>query len=256
MDYQTFKEAVAEKLVNEPEQLKFKSGWLTDDPNKEHWKRLAVEGDHPEAIYTTDSYLLLNLLIGTGHGQEHYSEWAINGNFAVKRALITHGYCLDLLVIDYDLNVGIRVVQKEPDRIGQLLTVHSWQDICRVLSTKKNLPYTMVKTFLEYMPHGPIDSWCALWAEALQLKLEAWQQEQTNAFECTMTREQLHSIGNAMWTQNLRADRIANVFYAEQMLQKKELVLPLFEQLLTKGNLSAAYMITNQVKQKQLDGKE
>lgn len=40
------------------------------------------------------------------------------------------------------------------------------------------------------------------------------------------------------------------------MLQKKELVLPLFEQLLTKGNLSAAYMITNQVKQKQLDGKE
>ena len=48
----------------------------------------------------------------------------------------------------------------------------------------------LVKTFLEYMPHGPIDSWCALWAEALQLKLEAWQQEQTNAFECTMTREQ------------------------------------------------------------------
>lgn len=29
-----------------------------------------------------------------------------------------------------------------------------------------------------------------------------------------------------------------------------------FEQLLTKGNLSAAYMITNKVKQKQLDGKE
>ena len=114
----------------------------------------------------------------------------------------------------------------------------------------------LVKTFLEYMPHGPIDSWCALWAEALQLKLEAWQREQTNAFECTMTREQLYTIGNALWTQELRADRIANVLYAEQMLQKKELVLPLFEQLLTKGNLSAAYMITNKVKQKQLDGKE
>ena len=69
--------------------------------------------------------------------------------------------------------------------------------------------------------------------------------------ECTMTREQLYSIGNAMWTQNLRADRIANVLYAEQMLQNKELVLPLFDTLLTKGNLSTAYMITNQVKQKQ-----
>jgi hypothetical protein len=256
MDYQTFKAVVAGNLINEPEQLKFKSGWLTDDPNKEHWKRLAIEGTYPEAIYATNSHLLLSLLIGEGHGKEHYREWATNGNFAVKSALIRHGYCLDLLVSDYDVNIGMCVVQKEPDRIGQLLAVHSWQDICRALSIKKDLPYMLVKTFLEYMPHGPIDSWCALWAEALQLKLEAWQQEQTNAFECTMTREQLYSIGNAMWTQNLRADRIANVLYAEQMLQKKELVLPLFEQLLTKGNLSAAYMITNKVKQKQLDGKE
>ena len=256
MDYQTFKAVVAGNLINEPEQLRFKSGWLTDNPNKEHWKRLAIEGAYPEAIYATNSYLLLSLLIGEGHGKEHYREWATNGNFAVKSALIRHGYCVYLLVSDYDVNVGVCVVQKEPERIGQLLAIHSWKDICRALSIKKTLPYTMVKTFLEYMPHGPIDSWCALWAEALQLKLEAWQQEQTNAFECTMTREQLYSIGNSMWTQNLRADRIANILYAEQVLQRKELVLPLFDTLLTKDNLSTAYMITNQVKQKQLDGKE
>lgn len=187
MDYQTFKAVVAGNLINEPEQLKFKSGWLTDDPNKEHWKRLAIEGTYPEAIYATNSHLLLSLLIGEGHGKEHYREWATNGNFAVKSALIRHGYCLDLLVSDYDVNIGMCVVQKEPERIGQLLAVHSWQDICRALSIKKDLPYMLVKTFLEYMPHGPIDSWCALWAEALQLKLEAWQREQTNAFECTMT---------------------------------------------------------------------
>ena len=251
MDYQTFKAVVAGNLINEPEQLKFKSGWLTDDPNKEHWKRLAIEGAYPEAIYATNSYLLLSLLIGEGHGKEHYREWATNGNFAVKSALIRHGYCLDLLVSDYDVNVGICVVQKEPARIGQLLATHKWQDICRALSVKKDLPHMLVKTFLEHMPHGPIDSWCALWAEALQLKLEAWQREQTNAFECTMTREQLYTIGNALWTRNLRADRIANVLYAEQMLQNKELVLPLFDTLLTKGNLSTAYMITNKVKQKQ-----
>lgn len=249
MDYQTFKAVVAGNLINEPEQLKFKSGWLTDDPNKEHWKRLAIEGTYPEAIYATNSYLLLSLLIGAGHGKEHYFEWATNGNFAVKSALINHGYCLDRLVNDYDVNVGIRVVQKEPERIGQLLATHSWQDICRALSVKKTLPYIMVKTFLEYTPHEPIDSWCALWAEALQLKLEAWQHEQTNAFECTMTLAQLYTIGNALWTQELRADHIANVLYAEQMLQHKELVLPLFDTLLTKGNLSTAYMITNRVKQ-------
>ena len=218
MQYEEFKQAVAGNLINEPEQLKFKSGWLTDDPNKEHWKRLAVEGTYPEAIYATNSYLLLSLLIGEGHGQEHYREWATNGNFAVKSALIRHGYCLDLLISDYDVNIGMSVVQKEPERIGQLLAVHSWQDICRALSIKKDLPYIMVKTFLEYTPHGPIDQWCALWAEALQLKLDAWQHEQTNAFECTMTRAQLYTIGNAMWTQNLRADRIANVLYAEYML--------------------------------------
>lgn len=251
MQYEEFKETVAEKLINAPEQLRFKSGWLTDEPNKEHWKRLAIEGDYPEAIYATNNYLLLSLLIGAGHGKEHYSEWATNGSFAVKSALIKNGYCLEQLVTDYDVNVGMRVVQKEPERIGRLLTVHSWQDICRALSIKKKLSYTMVKTFLEHMPRGPIDSWCALWAEALQLKLDAWQHEQTNAFECTMTRAQLYTIGNAMWTQNLRADRIANVLYAEQVLQNKELVLPLFEQLLTKGNLSTAYMITNKIKQEQ-----
>ena len=76
MDYQTFKAVVAGNLINEPEQLKFKSGWLTDDPNKEHWKRLAIEGTYPEAIYATNSYLLLSLLIGAGHGQEHYREWS------------------------------------------------------------------------------------------------------------------------------------------------------------------------------------
>ena len=103
MDYQTFKAVVAGNLINEPEQLKFKSGWLADDPNKEHWKRLAIEGTYPEAIYATNSYLLLSLLIGEGHGTEHYREWATNGNFAVKSALIRHGYCLDLLVSDYDL---------------------------------------------------------------------------------------------------------------------------------------------------------
>lgn len=73
MDYQTFKAVVAGNLIDEPEQLRFKSGWLTDEPNKEYWKRLVIEGTYPEAIYATNSYLLLSLLIGKGHGQEYYT---------------------------------------------------------------------------------------------------------------------------------------------------------------------------------------
>ena len=34
MDYQTFKAVVAGNLINEPEQLRFKSGWLTETPTK------------------------------------------------------------------------------------------------------------------------------------------------------------------------------------------------------------------------------
>ena len=224
MDYQTFKET-----------------------SVEDWKRLALEGDNPEAIYATNNYTLLSLLIGEGHGQEHYVDWATNGGYAVKRALIRYGHCLDQLVRDPELTIGVHVVEQEPERIDQLLDVHSWYRVCRVISCKKNPPYTMVKSFLERMPDEPMKQWHTMYAEGLRLKLKDWEKYQTEPqvtlFESTMTQAQLYETGNVTWVRNLRADRIANVLNAEQVLQDKELVLPLFSELLAAKTFGVAHMI-------------
>lgn len=180
MDYQTFKETIVEELIHYPKKLIFKTRWLVDDPNKEHWKRLALEGDYPEAIYATNNHTLLSLLIGEGHGQKHYVDWATNGGYAVKRALIRYGYCLDQLVRDPELTIGVHVVEQEPERIDQLLDVHSWYRVCRVISCKKNPPYTMVKSFLERMPDEPMKQWHTMYAEGLRLKLKDWEKTKVN----------------------------------------------------------------------------
>ena len=247
MDYQTFKQTIAEKLNTEPEQLMFRTGWLSDDPNKEHWKRLAQEGDCPEAIYATSNHTLLSLLIGEGHGQEHYVDWAKNGGFAVKSALIRHGHCLDQLVNDVDLVIGMRVVEREPERIDQLLATHSWYRVCQAISSKKNPPYEMVKNFLERKPDNLVKQSVVMYVEALRLKLEECEtykaEPNVTLFERTMTHAQLYETGNVTWVRNLRVDRIANVLNAEQVLQSKELVLPLFSELLATKNFGVANMI-------------
>lgn len=58
-----------------------------------------------------------------------------------------------------------------------------------------------------------------------------------------MTRAQLYETGNVTWVRNLRADRIANVLNAEQVLQDKELVLLLFSELLATKTFGVANMI-------------
>ena len=246
MDYQTFKETIIEELIHYPKKLIFKTGWLADDPNKEHWKRLALEGDYPEAIYATSNHTLLSLLIGEGHGQEHYVDWARNGGFAVKSALIRHGHCLDQLVRDPEPIIGVRVVEQEPERIHQLLDVHSWYRVCRVIGCKKNPPYPMVKGFLERIPGEPMEQWYAMCVEGLRLKLKDWEkyqsEPQATLFEHTMTLAQLYETGNVTWVRNLRADRIANVLNAEQVLRGKEHVLPLFNELLATKHFDDAHM--------------
>lgn len=247
MDYQTFKETIVEKLNTKPEQLMCRTGWLADDPNKEHWKRLALEGEHPEAIYATKSHLLLSLLIGEGHGKEYYSDWAKNGGFAVKSALIRYGHCLDQLVKDFDPVIGMRVVEREPERIDQLLAVHSWYQVCQAISSKKNPPYEMVKNFLERVPDNLVKQRDAMCVEALRLKLEDCEkytaEPKVTLFERTMTHAQMYVTGNVAWVRNLRADRIANVLNAEQILQNKEEVLPLFSELLNTKHFDDAHII-------------
>lgn len=52
-----------------------------------------------------------------------------------------------------------------------------------------------------------------------------------------------YETGNVTWVRNLRVDRIANVLNAEQVLQDKELVLPLFSELLATKTFGVAHMI-------------
>ena len=105
----------------------------------------------------------------------------------------------------------------------------------------------MVKSFLERMPDEPMKQWHTMYAEGLRLKLKDWEKYQTEPqvtlFESTMTQAQLYETGNVTWVRNLRADRIANVLNAEQVLQDKKRVLPLFSELLATKTFGVAHMI-------------
>lgn len=139
-------------------------------------------------------------LIRTSKASSHYYEWAKSGSHRVKCKLIEHGHYLDTLINDEDPYMRVKVAQRKPRYIRQLLgkTKMELNFVCECVSTGKQIDAEFLDDLLKELKE---DKDPELY-QALLLKHEA-NNHQPTTVEKTMTLEQLRLFGSPLWALNL-----------------------------------------------------
>ena len=139
-------------------------------------------------------------LIRTSKASSHYYEWAKSGSYRVKCKLIEHGHYLDTLINDEDPYMRIKVAQRKPRYIRQLLgkTKIELNFVCECVSVSRQIDAEFLDDLLKELKE---DKDPELY-QALLLKSEASKHEPTTV-EKTMTPEQLRLFGSPLWALNL-----------------------------------------------------
>lgn len=127
-------------------------------------------------------------LIRTSKASSHYYEWAKSGSHRVKCKLIECGHYLDTLINDEDPYMRIKVAQRKPRYIRQLLgkTKMELNFVCECVSVSRQIDAEFLDDLLKELKE---DKDPELY-QALLLKSEANHHTPTTV-EKTMTTEQL-----------------------------------------------------------------
>lgn len=139
-------------------------------------------------------------LIRTSKASSHYYEWAKSGSYRVKCKLIEHGHYLDTLINDEDPYMRIKVTQRKPRYIRQLLgkTKMELNFVCECVSVSRQIDAEFLDDLLKELKE---DKDPELY-QTLLLKSEANHHTPT-IVEKTMTTEQLRLYGSPLWALNL-----------------------------------------------------
>ena len=152
-------------------------------------------------------------LIRTSKASSHYYEWAKSGSYRVKCKLIEHGHYLDTLINDEDPYMRIKVAQRKPRYIRQLLgkTKMELNFVCECVSTSKQIDTEFLDDLLKELKE---DKDPELY-QALLRKSEANYHAPTTV-EKTMTTEQLRLFGSPLWALNLSPFEIIKALNAQR----------------------------------------
>lgn len=152
-------------------------------------------------------------LIRTSKASSHYYEWAKSGSYRVKCKLIEHGHYLDTLINDEDPYMRIKVAQRKPRYIRQLLgkTKMELNFVCECVSVSRQIDAEFLDDLLKELKE---DKDPELY-QALLLKSEANHHTPTTV-EKTMTTEQLKQFGSPLWALNLSPFEIIKTLNAQR----------------------------------------
>lgn len=152
-------------------------------------------------------------LIGTSKASSHYYEWAKFGSYRVKCKLIECGHYLDTLINDEDPYMRIKVAQRKPRYIQQLLgkTKMELNFVCECVSVSRQIDAEFLDDLLKELKE---DKDPELY-QALLLKSEANHHTPTTV-EKTMTTEQLKQFGSPLWALNLSPFEIIKTLNAQR----------------------------------------
>lgn len=152
-------------------------------------------------------------LIGTSKAASHYYEWAKSGSYRVKCKLIECGHYLDTLINDEDPYMRIKVAQRKPRYIRQLLgkTKMELNFVCECVSVSRQIDAEFLDDLLKELKE---DKDPELY-QALLLKSEANHHTPTTV-EKTMTTEQLRLYGSPLWALNLSPFEIIKALNAQR----------------------------------------
>lgn len=158
-------------------------------------------------------------LIGTSKASSHYYEWAKSGSYRVKCKLIECGHYLDTLINDENPYMRIKVAQRTPRYIRQLLgkTKMELNFVCECVSVSRQIDAEFLDDLLKELKE---DKDQELY-QALSLKNEANKHDPTTV-EKTMTHEQLRLSNSPLWALHLSPLEIIKALKELPMLTGKK----------------------------------
>lgn len=227
MQYEEFKQAV------ESGQLTPRN-WQDYRQYKSLWAEMIIKGDCLDILLASQCAVVLIELLKHGH-VEHPEHW-IKGTRAQQKALIHNDLYIEELLKDEDPRIRLQIGYRHRELLPELLKDVSAQYFMRrALLNKVEPDHELVQILLDVGLQTGQDTHEDMEVKALALKMQELEQPMT-AIECTMDVQQLYSVGSKHWYHTLTGRQIANILYAEEQLQDKELVASEFERLYDSGD--------------------
>ena len=175
-----------------------------------------------ELIETNDKYIIAEL-VRYGHAQEHYQEWAKNGESEVQKTLLEKGLYVDILSQskneDIRFEIAKRYTYRTLDYIKSLdFSKKHWYGFDLLMSQTK--PDTKALKFLLTR------NWhkTGYNLQILKSKYKIMHKVPT-IIEKTMSPFQLYQARNPFWKQNLSGYNISCVKYGQKKFDNENLFL-------------------------------
>lgn len=173
-------------------------------------------------IGTNDKYIIAELVRG-GYAQEHYQEWAKNGEDEIQEALLEKGLYVDILSQSKNGDVRFEVAKRYPER-----------SLAYLESLKPNEQHNLGFELLMFQPRPNINALKFLlglnWhktgynLQILKGKYKVMLKIPT-VIEKTMSAFQLYQASNPLWKQNLSGYNLSCVKQGQYQFDNENLIL-------------------------------
>jgi hypothetical protein len=172
-------------------------------------------------IGTNDKYIIAELVRG-GYAQEHYKEWAENGEDEVQEALLEKGLYVDVLSQSNNADVRYAVAKKYPDlSLAYLKSLNDnkhYRSLDLLMSqTKPDIKALKFLFSLNWHKTGYN-------LQILKSKYKVMHKIPT-VIEKTMTPFQLYQARNPLWKLNLSGYNISCVKHGQYKFDNENLFL-------------------------------
>lgn len=173
-------------------------------------------------IGTNDKYIIAELVRG-GYAQEHYKEWAENGEDEVQEALLEKGLYIDILSQSKNENIQYEIAERYPYRTLNYLKSLNFNEKpgygfdLLMSQTKPNI--NALKFLLTRNWHKTGYN-----LQILKSKYKVINKVPT-VIEKTMSPFQLYQARNPLWKQNLSGYNISCVKYGQKKFDNENLIL-------------------------------
>ena len=176
---------------------------------RNYHRLMAEHGLYIEKLIETDDKWVLAELVQHGYAEEHYEEWAKNGEDEVQKALLEKGLYIDILSQSGNEDVQFAIAKQypkrtlayikslEPDRqrhLGFQVLMYQTQPDIKALKFLFSLDWRKTGYNLQILK-GKYKVMC----------------KTPTVIEKTMTPFQLYQTGNPLWKLNLSGYNIASV---------------------------------------------
>lgn len=190
---------------------------------RNYHRLMAEHGLYIDKLIETDDKYVIAELVRHGHAEEHYLEWAENGEDEVQKALLEKGLYVDILSQSENEDVRFAIAKQYPERT-----------LAYIKSLDANKQHHLGFQVLMYQKHPDVQALKFLlnldWhttgynLQILKSKYKVMHKV-PSIIEKTMSPFQLYQAGNPLWKLNLSGYNIASVKQGQYKFDKENLFL-------------------------------